>query len=306
MIDMKQIRYFIACAQTESFSQAAEQLYTTQPSVSKVIKAMEDEMGKTLFERYTKGIRLTAEGEYVYKYAKSIMENMEKMQSMDRVEKGETILISCNPSSWFADTFVEFYQEYKAERIHYQIYTTGIREIVRRVHERSDDIGFVYVIKNQLSAFLYLLSRNYLEFLPLKSTNIMLYPGAEHPYWTGKKENMDFSKLRLIQCFPDEFSSDNYWNIQDEKGNFAADGEMVITTNSDYIMERILQTTDLVNISGNYLSDGHAQSIDGVAVFQEEEEQIIFGCIRRKEEELPKWTEKFIYFLKKKVSNVEK
>jgi len=41
-MDLKQLQYFVVCAQTGSFSDAAKVLYSTQPSVSKVVKALED------------------------------------------------------------------------------------------------------------------------------------------------------------------------------------------------------------------------------------------------------------------------
>ena len=57
-MDLKQLQYFVACAQTGSFSDAAKVLYSTQPSVSKVIKSLEDTLGMQLFERLPRGIRL--------------------------------------------------------------------------------------------------------------------------------------------------------------------------------------------------------------------------------------------------------
>ena len=61
-MDLKQLQYFVACAQTGSFSDAAKLLYSTQPSVSKVIKALESSMGIVLFDRMPRGIALTTKG----------------------------------------------------------------------------------------------------------------------------------------------------------------------------------------------------------------------------------------------------
>ena len=58
MLDLKQLKYFIVCAETGSISEAAKLLYTTQPSVSKAIKALEEEMGIVLFERCQGELRL--------------------------------------------------------------------------------------------------------------------------------------------------------------------------------------------------------------------------------------------------------
>ena len=67
-MDLKQLQYFVVCAQTGSFSDAAKVLYSTQPSVSKVVKALEDALGMQLFERLPRGIRLTVPVSYTHLY----------------------------------------------------------------------------------------------------------------------------------------------------------------------------------------------------------------------------------------------
>lgn len=297
MVDLKQLKYFVACAKTGSFSKAAEILYTTQSSVSKVIKSMEESMKIKLFERYTRGIRLTREGEQVYQYAKPVLENLEKLVGVHEQEQTEVLSVSCNPSSWFADRFVKFYKIHQEDPLHYQIYSASSREIVERVRERMDDLGFVYVMKNQLPAFQYFLNRNYLEFELLKVTDITVYPGAEHDCLKNEEGRLTLSGLKLIQRFPDEFSPDNYWNILDVRGNSAADAETVITTNSDYIMERILKVSDLVNISGGYLS-GEPWNKETVSItLPGNENQVLYGFVKRQNEELSEWSAKFVSFL---------
>ena len=297
MTDIKQLQYLTACAQTGSFSKAAEILYTTQPTVSKVIKAMEEEHRTVLFERHAKGIELTKEGKRVYYHAQIILENLAKLENRDHKEETETLCVSCNPSSWFADRFVEFYEEHQKDNLHYQVYTADIHEIARRVKERKDDIGFVYVMKDQLASFQYFLSRNYLEFKSLLETHVILYSAAP-----GATKG-DFSGLRLIQRFSDEFSPDNYRDIRDEKGNYASDAEVVVTTNSDYIMERLLKKGDLSNISGAYLTGKDPSKERKICLSDGTENRILFGYICRRGEALPKWAGIFADFLSEKIKN---
>lgn len=283
-MDIREIKYFVACVQTGSFSRAAEILFTTQSSVSKVIKSMEDETGSQLFERQSKGIRITQEAANIYPYALSVLENIQKMQTKEKCMNIPVLCLSGNPSSWFADMFVKYYELHQREKVHYQIYSADSREIVDRVRERKDDLGFVYVMKNQLTAFQYYLSRNYLEFLPLKETKTTIYFGGGFHETISDSGKIDFSDLKLIQHFPDEFSSDNYWNISDNNGRTAAEAETVITTNSDYIMERILQFSDLVNISGEYLSGVPVREISKGVSFGRPGANIQFGCLKRRED----------------------
>lgn len=302
MIDLKQIQYFVACAQSGSFSEAAESLYTTQPSVSKVIKSMEEDMNLQLFERRAKGICLTPDGERVYHYAKTVMEYLEKMQAPAHSGKKERLLVSSNPSSWFADRFVEFYHEHERDALHYQIYSAGMQEIVKRVQDRTDDIGFLYVMKNQLAAFQYYIGRNYLEFETLLETDVMLYQGRGKDTKESREKLSALSDLRLVQRFPDEFSPDNYWEIKDQDGNSASEAEAVVTTNSDYIMNRLLETSDLVNISGAYLNGNPKNDASAVKLSDGEEGKILYGYVHRRGEGLQKWAKIFVQFLTEKIS----
>ena len=112
---------------------------------------------------------------------------------------------------------------------------------------------------------------------------------------------MALSGLKLIQRFPDEFSPDNYWDISDENGDSAADAETVITTNSDYIMERILHVSDLVNISGGYLAEEPWRRVTGEVPLSGNENQVLFGYVKRQNEPLSPWAGRFVDFLREKL-----
>ncbi len=53
-MDIRVLRYFLAVAREQSFSQAAERLYLSQPTLSRQLKELEDELGKQLFVRGTR------------------------------------------------------------------------------------------------------------------------------------------------------------------------------------------------------------------------------------------------------------
>ncbi len=61
-MEIKNLRYFLAVAREENMSHAAETLHVTQPTLSKALRALEDELGKKLFTRRSFSIKLTDEG----------------------------------------------------------------------------------------------------------------------------------------------------------------------------------------------------------------------------------------------------
>lgn len=61
-MEFRQLQYFVAVAEEESFSRAAEKMNVSQPSLSKAIQSIEDEYGVTLVKRTTRSFKLTVAG----------------------------------------------------------------------------------------------------------------------------------------------------------------------------------------------------------------------------------------------------
>ena len=77
---LRQIRYFLAIAETGSFSEAAARCFISQSSVSQQIKALEDELGVTLLERTPRRVILTDAGRYLYENGRQLVAPAEKLK----------------------------------------------------------------------------------------------------------------------------------------------------------------------------------------------------------------------------------
>lgn len=76
-MDTVNLQTFIAAAELESFSLAAEQLYLTQPAVSKRVATLESELGAALFDRIARRVSLTEAGRELLPRAKAILRDIE-------------------------------------------------------------------------------------------------------------------------------------------------------------------------------------------------------------------------------------
>lgn len=79
---LSQIMYFLAVVKYKTFTQASDELYISQSSLSKQIKALELELGHTLFNREAKENTLTAEGERFLVYANKFSKDYAAMMSV--------------------------------------------------------------------------------------------------------------------------------------------------------------------------------------------------------------------------------
>ena len=72
-MELRVIHYFLAVVQEKTISGAAKQLHVSQPTLSKQLKELEEELGVTLFIRGNRQIQLTPEGEYLAKQGQDIL-----------------------------------------------------------------------------------------------------------------------------------------------------------------------------------------------------------------------------------------
>ena len=294
-MDLKQLQYFVACAQTGSFSDAAKILYSTQPSVSKVIKALEDTLGMQLFERLPRGIRLTVQGQKVYSYACRITSEIDVLENMASRGMTKWIRISMNPSSWLANQFVDFYNETYEKNYHFQLTTAGVRSVMERVRDYMDDIGFVYILSQHRGNFLHELAKNKIEFVPMYETDVILYPGRKTEFYGSGKDRIDeLEGTRFIQNYQDEF-----FDIGAVETNAFRwkDLDISVLTNSDYIMERMLRNSRVSNVSGSYLSENKAGTTPGIPLDMGNN-KVIFGYMFHKGEKIEESVQEFLDFLK--------
>lgn len=95
-MDIRSLRYFLAVAREENMTRAAELLHVTQPTLSRTMRALEEELGKKLFTRHSFSIELTDEGVLLRSRAEDLVTMADKIEreflSLDDVTGGELYL----------------------------------------------------------------------------------------------------------------------------------------------------------------------------------------------------------------------
>ena len=206
------------------------------------------------------------------------------------------IRISLNPSSWFANQFVDFYNETYEKKYHFQITTAGVRSVMERVRDYMDDIGFVYILSQQKENFLHELARNKMQFVALYETDVILYPGRQTELYDFERERVDLEELeglRFIQNYQDEFFD---IGAASEESFQWQDLDISILTNSDYIMEKMLQNSKVSNVSGSYLSENKTGTTPGIPLNMGDS-KVIFGYMLRRGEETDESIQELLDFL---------
>lgn len=147
-MDIRVLKYFLAVAREQSFSVAAERLYLSQPTLSRQLKELEDELGKPLLVRSNKGVTLTEEGMILRKRAEEIVELMDKTeqevrQSSDNVSgtvyigAGETYAIKL-----ISDTAHKLKEDHPD--IQYSFFSADGTTVLEKLDKGLLDFGLVF------------------------------------------------------------------------------------------------------------------------------------------------------------------
>lgn len=258
-MELRQLEFFMVVCQQGSFNQAAECLYTTQPNVSKVIGALERELGRSLFERTSRGIKITPYGKTVREYAQNILGNIGLINSIASHSHGKRFSISTYPSNMIARLLTDFYREWKDTYV-LEHQEGAVEEISNHVSAGISEIGIVYVAQKQLRSFQHILSHKKLQFQPLGVKEACVYVGPNHERYG--EDTIDFSELsnlRFVRGMRDFFSMEHHLAqvslgaISTERLNYA------IYTNSDHLTIDLLLHTDICSIGINLMCCNYEQ-----------------------------------------------
>ncbi|MBD1381855.1 cidABC operon transcriptional activator CidR [Metabacillus arenae] len=144
-MDIRHLKYFIEVSRFSSFTRAADHLFVTQPTISKMIKNLESELGVELFDRSRKQLVLTDAGRVILDQAQKIDHAFDNLQTelddLIGLQKGH-IRIGL-PPIMDVDHFIrilgEFHQLYP--RITFQLLENGTKKIEDDIYKDNLDVG---------------------------------------------------------------------------------------------------------------------------------------------------------------------
>ena len=136
-MEIRTLRYFLAVAREENMTRAAEALHVTQPTLSKALKSLEDELGKKLFTRHSFSIKLTDEGLLLRDRAEDLVGMADKIErefvSLDDITGGDLYfgLAESDQITYLAREIHTFKQTYP--NLHYHITSGDTEQVVEKL-----------------------------------------------------------------------------------------------------------------------------------------------------------------------------
>ena len=188
--NLTDLHYVVEIDKSGSISKAAKELYVAQPNLSKAIKHLEREFGISIFERSSKGVKATREGQKFLEYAKRIIYEIEEMKRdcSDLGKENLSFKITVPRASYISSAFAEFIgMQSKETTIKAEFQENSSMHAIENVLQNGYSMGIIrYLCENE---------PYFQSLLDLKGLDAELL--AELPYMILTSADGDLAKREL-------------------------------------------------------------------------------------------------------------
>ncbi len=190
------VKYAVEIARAGSLNKASEKLFVAVPNLSRSVKELEQDLGITIFERSSKGVNLTADGEEFIGYAKGLIRQIEHIEGVfkSREPKKESFSISVPRAQYIAEAFVEFSKKLPNNPAEIFYKETNSQRTISNMINHDYKLGIIRYAENYEKFFASMLEEKQLRFEKIASFSYELIMSKDNPL--SKKEDITFSDLR--------------------------------------------------------------------------------------------------------------
>lgn len=294
---IQQLQYIIKIVEVGSMSEAAKQLYITQPSLSNAVKDLEKEMNIQIFIRQPRGITLTSEGTEFLSYARQVVEQADLLMGRytgNQVKK-QLFSVSAQHYAFVVNAFVHLLKDYDMSQYELTLRETRTHEIIDDVKNFRSEIGVLYLNDFNRDVLTNLFRESQLVFSSLFKTKPHVFVSITSPL-------AEYSSLTLDDLVDFPYLSYE----QGDHNSFYFSEEILSTINhkkSIVVSDRATLFNLLIGLDGYTLSTGVLNSdLNGdniIAIPLDIDEEIEIGYLTHIQSKSSKMAENFLLELQK-------
>ncbi|MGT2846673.1 LysR family transcriptional regulator [Streptococcus massiliensis] len=260
-MNIQQLRYVVAIANSGTFREAAEKMYVSQPSLSISVRDLEKELGFKIFRRTSSGTFLTRRGMEFYEKAIEIVKGFdifENQYANPEEEKAE-FSIAGQHYDFLPPIITRFSQEYP-EHKNFRIFESTTVQILDEVAQAHSEIGIIYLNNQNTKGIMQKVEKLGLEVVDLIPFQTHVYLREGHPL-TQKKEITlddlaDLPTVRFTQEKEDYlYYSENFFDT--------ATSSQMFNVTDRATLNGILERTDAYATGSGFLD---SESVNGITV----------------------------------------
>lgn len=189
------MKYAVEVARLGSLNKAAETLMIAQPNISRSIKELEASLGITIFNRSTKGMLLTPDGEEFIDYAQGILNQIDRVEQIykDGSRKKRKFSISVPRACYISAAFTDFSKKIGTSDVEIFYKETNSKRTITNVVNGEYKLGIIRYAENHDGNFKSMLDEKGLSYEMIAEFSYVLVMSRENPL--ASKDDITFDDL---------------------------------------------------------------------------------------------------------------
>ncbi len=189
------VKYALTVAKTGSLSKASEELLIAVPNISRSIKELEADLNITIFERTTKGMQLTLEGEEFLGFAKGILEQIDQVENYYKhgAPQKQKFSISVPRACYISEAFSQFSKSLTKDAAEIFYKETNSQRTIHNILKHDYKLGIIRYAENYDKYFKTMLEEKGLCYELVTEFSYSLIMSADSPL--AQKEDITFDDL---------------------------------------------------------------------------------------------------------------
>ena len=177
------MKYAVEVAKVGSLNKAAETLLIAQPNISRSIKELEADLGITIFDRTSKGMFLTPEGENFIGYAKNILRQIEQVEDIYKngAVKKQKFSISVPRACYISEAFAQFSKSLSFDPAEIFYKETNSQRTINNILNHDYKLGIIRYAENYDKYFKTMLEEKGLSYEMVTEFSYSLIMSADSP-----------------------------------------------------------------------------------------------------------------------------
>ncbi len=289
-MNIQQLRYVVAIANSGTFREAAEKMYVSQPSLSISVRDLEKELGFKIFRRTSSGTFLTRRGMEFYEKAQDVVKGFDIFQNQyaSPEEEKKEFSISSQHYDFLPPLMTEFSIRYP-ENKNFRIFESTTVQILDEVAQGHSELGIIYLNRQNTKGIMQRVDKLGLEVVDLIPFQTHIYLRKGHPL--AKKEKLVMEDLAQLPTVRFTQEKDEYLYYSENFVDTSSSSQMFNVTDRA-TLNGILERTDAYATGSGFLD---SQSVNGITVIPLEDNldnKMVY--VKREEMDLSPVAEKFV------------
>ena len=195
-MNLLHMKYAVEVARLGSMGKASETLLIATPNISRSIKELESDLGISIFERTTKGMELTPDGEEFISFAKRILGQIEQVEDFYKkgTAKKQEFSISVPRACYISEAFAEFSKSLSGDAAEIFYKETNSQRTIKNMLEHDYKLGIIRYAENYDRYFKSMLEEKGFQYELVTEFTYSLLMSVDNPL--AQKEDIFFDDLK--------------------------------------------------------------------------------------------------------------